>query len=324
MVVNDGRGDWARLMQIGVDVGGTKIEAVVMTGEGEVCWRERVATPQGSYLETVKVISQLVNKAKQETGLSCGHAVGIGTPGALYMPKGGTEACVKNANSTALNGQPLLKDLQQALKCPVRIENDANCFALAEALSGQGTGGQEAVESVFGVILGTGVGGGLVMQNKLLSGRHRIAGEWGHNPLPASQLAYLSDAEKKRPCYCGKYDCIETYVSGPGLALSFSLKYQEDKDSKDILKLVRQQNEAALLVWDNYLDQLAASLAQVVNILDPQIIVLGGGMSLIAEIYQTLAQRMAPYVFTHDFSTPILPAKLGDSAGVYGAAWLST
>lgn len=310
-------------MKLGVDLGGTKIEAIVLDHDGRAVWRERVATPQGDYDGTLGAIVGLVNSAKTKNQLSDTLAVGIGTPGALYFPEAGTEAVMKNSNSTALNGRPLLKDLLRELKCPVFIENDANCFALAEALSGSCQDYKLNAESVFGVILGTGVGGAIVIQQRLLSGRHHIAGEWGHNCLPAQVLNSLPSNERNRSCYCGRKDCIETYLSGPGFVQSYALRFQEQKDSKEIVHLMRQGESKSLEIWDDYLGQLAASLAQVVNILDPEFIVLGGGMSLVPEIYDALASKMQPYVFTQGFTTPILKAKLGDSAGVFGAAWLS-
>lgn len=310
-------------MKLGVDLGGTKIEAIVLENTGSVVWRERIATPQHDYDGTLNAIADLVTRAKVDNSLSASLPIGIGTPGALYFSPEHADALMKNSNSTVLNDRPFLADLRRQLNCQVYLENDANCFALAETLSGCGAELDEKPESVFGIILGTGVGGGIVVHQRLLSGRHHIAGEWGHNTLPTSVLSCLPDGEKTRPCYCGRHDCIETYLSGPGIAKSYALKFHTQKSSKDIIQAMRQKDERALLVWDNYLEQLAASIAQVVNILDPALIVLGGGMSLVSEIYQTLPTRMRPYVFTEDFSTQILPAKLGDSAGVYGAAWLS-
>jgi fructokinase len=310
-------------MKIGVDLGGTKIEAIVLSEQGQVLWRERTETPQGNYEGTLNAIKYLIVRAKSEFILSIHHPVGIATPGALFLDKSQNSLVLKNANSTALNGHPFLDDLKEHLACQVYLENDANCFALAEALSGVGTDQYKIPESVFGVILGTGVGGGLVIQQCLHSGRHHIAGEWGHNTLPASALLALPETERNRLCYCGRKDCIETYLSGPGLTKSYSLRFSEDKNSKDIIDEMRRMDAQACSIWDSYLEQLAASLAQVVNILDPELIVLGGGMSLIPEIYQILPEIIKQHVFTQDFSTPILPAKLGDSAGVFGAAWLT-
>lgn len=309
-------------MKLGIDLGGTKIEGLVLDSKGQECWRKRINTPQGDYRQTLEAIVSLVLEAKRSCGISAAAAVGIGTPGALFLPSGGTKYLMKNCNSTALNGQPLQDDLQDLAGCRFYLENDANCFALAEALSGQGVEMEPAAQTVFGVILGTGVGGGWVIRQQLLSGPHHIAGEWGHNTLPARSLASLPENEKQRICYCGRKDCIETYLSGPGLAQSYRLRAGFSITSRELLRQVRRSEPVALAIWENYLDQLAAALSQVVNIIDPDLIVLGGGMSQIAEIYPTLLQRMQPHVFSERFTTPVLPAKLGDSAGVFGAAWL--
>lgn len=310
-------------MKIGVDLGGTKIETIVLNKQGKAVWRKRTETPQGNYLGTLDAIKHLIDQAKLKFTLSINHPVGIGTPGALFFDKHQKDLVLKNSNSTALNGRPFLVDIKKYLACEVYLENDANCFALAEALSGQGTDLNKVPASVFGVILGTGVGGGVVIHQRLLSGRHHIAGEWGHNALAASALLALPESERNRSCYCGRKDCIETYVSGPGLAKSYRLRFGEDKSSKDIIDGMRNGDAQACLIWHNYLEQLAASLAQVVNILDPELIVLGGGMSQISEIYEALTEKMQQHVFTENFSTLVLPAKLGDSAGVFGAAWLT-
>lgn len=310
-------------MKLGVDLGGTKIEAVVLDEHGLPVWRKRIATPQGDYEGTLTAIKNVIDQAKSAFAIELKHPVGIGTPGALFFDK--DQACyvLKNSNSTALNGQPFLKDLKKLLVCDVYLENDANCFALAEALSGQGIELEKAPESVFGVILGTGVGGGIIVKQRLHRGRHHIAGEWGHNCLPASVLLALSEQERNRPCYCGRLDCVETYLSGPGLQRSYTLRFNKTSDSKKIIDDMREGDVQACAIWDSYLEQLAAALAQVVNIVDPDLIVLGGGMSQIPELYQGLAKKMQQHVFTDNFSTPILPAKLGDSAGVFGAAWLA-
>lgn len=310
-------------MKLGVDLGGTKIECIVLNEEGEALWRKREATPQGHYLETIEVIARLTNEAKQAFQLAPNYPLGIGTPGALFYDQ--QKACfvLRNSNSTALNGKPFLDDLKRRLSSEVYLENDANCFALAEALSGCGKGLMPRPGTVFGVILGTGVGGGIVIDKRLLRGRHHIAGEWGHNKLAASALGALTEQERNRPCYCGRIDCVETYLSGPGLADSFHRRFGINVSSRDIIHMMRAGDVCAKLIWNAYLDQLAASLAQVVNILDPDLIVLGGGLSLIEEIYTELPQKMAPHVFTENFTTPVISAKLGDSAGVYGAAWLA-
>lgn len=310
-------------MKLGVDLGGTKIEAVVLDEQGQTVWRERTATPQGNYDATLDVIKRLTDQAKTEFNLNFNHPVGIGAPGALFFDKKQRCLLLQNSNSTVLNGRPFLHDIKERLACEVYLENDANCFALAETLSGQGAELEETPQSVFGVILGTGVGGGVVIHQRLLSGRNNIAGEWGHNILPASVLVTLPESEKNRACYCGRLDCIETYLSGPGLSNSYRLRFGTKKEAKNIIEEIRQGDSQSDVIWQNYLEQLAASLAQVVNILDPELIVLGGGVSLISEIYEQLPDKMQRHVFTENFTTPILPAKLGDSAGVFGAAWLT-
>lgn len=301
-------------MQLGVDLGGTKIEAIVLDEKGEALWRKRVPTPKDNYECTLASIVQLVTEGKQASGLDHNAAIGMGTPGAETK-----QGVMKNCNSTALNGRSLRADLSQLLNCPIRLANDANCFALAETLSGQGKQyfGEGLPETVFGVILGTGVGGGIIVNGKLLIGANAIAGEWGHNPLP---MAGEPDA---RDCYCGRENCVETFLSGPGLALSYRLYCGEVLAPEQIIEKMRKGHPKAVSVWQQYLQQLALGLAQVVNVLDPSLIVLGGGLSSVPEIYQEIVPKMQPYVFSDTFDTPVLPALLGDSAGVYGAAWLA-
>jgi len=243
---------------------------------------------------------------------------------------------MKNCNSTALNGRFLRKDLSRLLVCPVIIANDANCFALAETYSGQGRAldickpegkpAHEFPDVVFGVILGTGVGGGIVVNGTLLTGPNTIAGEWGHNPVPFNGEALSGSRLEQRSCYCGRVNCVETFLSGPGLALSYQQRFGENLTPEEIIGHMRniesERQESAELIWGEYMQQLAAALAQVVNILDPSLIVLGGGLSAVPEIYRDIVPLMKPHVFTDEFDTPILPALLGDSAGVYGAAWL--
>ncbi len=323
-------------MRLGVDLGGTKIEAVVIDGNGDECWRQRVLTPQGNYDATLGAIAQLVKEGKRIVGIGPSAVIGIGTPGAETK-----DGSMKNCNSTALNGRFLRKDLSQLLNCPVKIANDANCFALAEAHRGrgrqvgvfkaEGESTHQCPGVVFGVILGTGVGGGIVVNGTLLTGPNTIAGEWGHNPMPlkgeASGSARVERVER-RPCYCGRVNCVETFLSGPGLALSYQQRFGETLRPEEIITRMRngegegEDKENAGFIWREYMQQLAVALAQVVNILDPSLIVLGGGLSMVSEIYQDIAPMMKPHVFTDEFDTPILPALLGDSAGVYGAAWL--
>ena len=296
---------------------------IVLGQNDTVLWRKRKPTPAGDYQAILETIVSLVTSAKDKLGIEQSASIGIGSPGALTITNDSQEE-MKNCNSTALNGKPLTKDLAELLSCPVHIGNDANCMVLAEALSGQGKKlfGSVTPESVFGVILGTGVGGGVVVHSKILGGLHSIAGEWGHNDLPLKLLEKLPVQEKGRSCYCGRSDCIETYLSGPGLALSYSLRFKQALTPEKIIQNMQDGEQAAQEIWGQYLDQLANSLANVVNVLDPSLIVLGGGLSQVDEIYSSIHRRMEGAVFTPSFDTPIVPALLGDSAGVYGAAWL--
>ncbi len=268
------------MSRIGIDLGGTKTEAIALDAAGREVFRKRVPTPRGDYAATLETIKALVDEAGE-------GRVGIGIPGALSHATG----LVKNANSTWLIGKPLQQDLERALGREVRIANDANCFALSEATDGAAAG----AEVVFGVILGTGVGGGVVVRGRIVEGANAIAGEWGHNPLPLPR----ADDMPLRPCYCGRAGCIETYLSGPALE--------------------RDGGEPAL---DLYCERLARALAGVINILDPDVIVLGGGVSNIARLYDQVPKLWPPHVFSDHIATRLLPPKHGDSSGVRGAAWL--
>ncbi|MEO5377434.1 MAG: ROK family protein [Magnetococcus sp. DMHC-6] len=297
-------------MRIGVDLGGTKIEAVVLGKNGEIVVRRRIATPKGSYRGTVTAVAQLVEMVAQEAKVAKEIPVGIGIPGTLSAASG----LVKNANSVCLIGQPLDKDLAQALKRPVRLANDANCFALSEAIDGAGAG----YRVVFGVILGTGVGAGVVVEGQLLSGRQGIAGEWGHNPLPWPQ----KDEWPGEPCYCGQRGCIETFLSGPALARSLGEQGDHLQLTKQIVARAEQGDILANQCLIRYENRLARALASVINIVDPDVIVLGGGLSHIDRLYTHIPPLLAHYVFSDTVTTPILPAQFGDSSGVRGAAWL--
>jgi fructokinase len=275
-------------VRIGIDLGGTKIEGVALDDAGAVLMRRRVPTPQGDYRATIAAVAALVHTIESETRLQ--GSVGVGTPGALSRVSGR----VKNANSTCLNGQPLQDDLEAALARPIKLANDANCFALSEAIDGAGQGARV----VFGVILGTGVGGGIVVDGRVLEGPNAIAGEWGHNPLPLPS----GDDLPLRPCYCGRAGCIETYLSGPALE-------QE-----------RTHDEGAAL--DRYEQRLARALAGVINVLDPDVIVLGGGVSNLDRLYDRVPRLWGPYVFSDHVATRLLKHAHGDSSGVRGAAWL--
>jgi fructokinase len=282
--------------KIGIDLGGTKIEALALDGEGRELFRKRVATPRGDYAATISAVSSLVKEIGE-------GSVGVGIPGALSRVTG----LVKNANSTWLIGMPLKQDLEAALGREVRIENDANCFALSEAVDGAGKG----VPVVFGVILGTGVGGGIVVQGKVIQGVNAIAGEWGHNSLP---LPNANDLPLP-PCYCGRAGCIETYLSGPGLSRDHEKLTGERLSPEAIVSLGRQSLE-------RYVERLARALASVINVLDPDVIVLGGGMSNAATLYTEVPRLWSRYVFSDRVATRLAPPVHGDSSGVRGAAWL--
>ena len=295
-------------MRLGVDLGGSKIEIVGLAADGRELLRRRIATPQGDYRATLTAIAGLVAEAEAELGQT--GSVGIGFPGAESLRSG----LIKNANSTCLIGQPLRHDLQTLLRREVRLANDANCFALSEAIDGAG----RDVETVFGVILGTGVGGGIVIRRQVLVGANAIAGEWGHNPLPR-----LAAADQPAPdCYCGHRGCIETYLSGPGLTADHARHTAETLDAASIECRAAAGDAACEATLRRYEDRLGRALAGVINILDPQVIVLGGGMSNMQRLYRHLPACCAPYVFSDAVDTRFLPPVHGDSSGVRGAAWL--
>ena len=295
-------------MRLGVDLGGTKIEIVGLAADGRELLRRRIATPQGDYRATLTAIAGLVAEAEAELGQT--GSVGIGIPGAESLRSG----LIKNANSTCLIGQPLRHDLQTLLRREVRLANDANCFALSEAIDGAG----RDVETVFGVILGTGVGGGIVIRRQVLVGANAIAGEWGHNPLPR-----LAAADQPAPdCYCGHRGCIETYLSGPGLTADHARHTGETLDAASIECRAAAGDAACEATLRRYEDRLGRALASVINILDPQVIVLGGGLSNMQRLYRHLPACCAPYVFSDAVDTRFLPPVHGDSSGVRGAAWL--
>jgi predicted NBD/HSP70 family sugar kinase len=295
-------------MRFGIDLGGTKIELIALGRSGEECWRRRAPTPQGDYRGTLETIWQLVLQAERELGRT--GSVGIGTPGAVSRATG----LLKNSNSVCLNGQPLIEDLERVLERPVRIANDADCFALSEASDGAAAG----LPVVFGVILGTGVGGGIVVHGRLLEGPNAIAGEWGHNPLPWPVAEDLPEPE----CYCGKRGCIETFLSGPGLARDFFQHTGQSLTGPEILARADSGDAAANAAFQRYEDRLARGLAQVINLLDPDAIVLGGGLSNCARLYDEVPKRWGRYVFSDRVDTRLLPPRHGDSSGVRGAAWL--
>ncbi len=295
-------------MRIGIDLGGTKIEGVALDAQGRERARLRAPTPAGDYPGTVGAIARLVGEL--ERLISSTASVGVGIPGTVSPASG----VIKNANSTWIIGRPLDHDLRAALGRPVRIANDANCFAVSEAMDGAAAGRHV----VFGVILGTGVGGGIVVGGRVLTGINAIAGEWGHNPLP-----WMDDGERPgRQCYCGKFGCIETFLSGPGFARDHEEATGQRRPAADIAASAASGDPAAIATLDRYQDRLARALASVINILDPDVIVLGGGMSNIAGLYDSVPRRWRDWVFSDRADTRLARNAHGDSSGVRGAAWL--
>jgi fructokinase len=323
-------------LRLGVDLGGTKIELIALDAGGGEVLRRRVPTPKNDYLATVAAVAALVHQAESELGQ--GGSIGIGTPGATSPASGR----MKNCNSTCLNGRPLQEDLERALNREVRLANDANCLALSEAIDGAAAG----VDSVFGVILGTGVGGGVVVRGHVLKGANAIAGEWGHSPLPYFQFAHAKadrTATGQHPatgeailhpwpsprefdaapaCYCGKKGCIETWLSGPALTADHVRYGGEDLPAHEIVQLANAGYGPCSATLARYEERLARALAGVINLLDPDVIVLGGGLSNIARLYDTVPRLWPRYVFSGRVDTRLVPPKYGDSSGVRGAAWL--
>lgn len=295
-------------MRIGIDLGGSKIEIIALGKAGEVLLRRRVATPQGDYLATLMAVAGLVEDAENELGRL--GSVGVGIPGAESLASG----LVKNANSTCLIGQPLRRDLQALLQREVKLANDANCFALSEAVDGAG----RDAAIVFGVILGTGVGGGIVIDRQVLTGANAIAGEWGHNPLPLP----TADDLPLPPCYCGRRGCIETYLSGPALATDHRLHGGAPLDAIAIAAGAEHGDAGCEASLHRFEERLGRALAGVINLIDPDVIVLGGGLSQIERLYRNLPAACGPHVFSDVFQTRFVPPVHGDSSGVRGAAWL--
>jgi len=296
-------------MRFGVDLGGTKIEIMALDTGGREILRERVATPRGSYEDTVRTIVELVRNTEAKLGRS--GSLGVCIPGAISTKTG----LVKNANSTNLIGHPLDKDLAAALHRSIRMENDANCFTLSEASDGAAMG----AGVVFGIIAGTGVGGGVCINGHIIRGAHSIGGEWGHNALPRPNLSEVTHAQD---CYCGKKGCIETWCSGPALVRLYELHSGKPKALPDIIEAARQGELAAITKLENFYDRFARAISSVVNILDPDVIVLGGGLSNIEALYEELPPRIEHYAFTPEAPPKVVKNKHGDSSGVRGAAWL--
>ncbi len=326
----------ASTLRFGVDLGGTKIELIALGPDGQELLRRRVPTPQNDYLATVSTLAALVRQAEVELGQS--GSVGIGTPGATSPASG----LMKNCNSICLNGRPLKDDLERALDRAVRLANDANCLALSEAIDGTAAG----ANTVFGVIIGTGVGGGVVVRGEILNGVNAIAGEWGHCPLPYFQFADAQadrdhtglhpatgelilhpwpsprELEAAPACYCGKKGCIETWLSGPALAADHVRYGGEDLPAHEIAQLARAGYAPCSATLARYEERLARALAGVINLIDPDVIVLGGGLSNVARLYDTVPRLWPRYVFSDRVDTRLVPPKYGDSSGVRGAAWL--
>ncbi|AQT58918.1 ROK family protein [Cellvibrio sp. PSBB023] len=296
--------------RVGIDLGGTKTEVILLNGKSQELFRTRIPTVRDDYPATLRDIASLVAQAEAAAGQN--HLpVGIGIPGTVSRKTG----FVKNANSTWLNGQPFQRDLSVFLQRDVKVTNDANCLAVSEATDGAGRG----YEMVFAGILGTGCGAGIAYKGAPLVGPNGLAGEWGHNPLPWTSEAELT----ARPCYCGKAGCMETFLSGTGLCRSYQLATGEQVKGHDIVERAAQGEAIAQRVLANYYDQLARGLATVINSLDPDVIVLGGGASNIAAIYTAVPKLLPNYVFGRECDTPIVQAVHGDSSGVRGAAWLN-
>ena len=294
--------------RIGIDLGGTKIEAMAMDEAGHELARHRIHTPRDDYQGTVQAMAGLVQRIEAETGRTA--SVGAGIPGTVSIRTG----LVKNSNSTWLNGQPLHLDLAAILGREIRMANDANCFAVSEATDGAARGRQ----TVFAVILGTGCGGGLAINGHVHVGSNGVGGEWGHNPLP-----YMRPEEFPGPhCYCGKFGCLETWISGTGLARDHKQVTGTALSGPQIIIACEAGDPAAVATMERYEDRVARGLAHLINIVDPDVIVLGGGLSKVERIYQNVPAKLAKYVFGGEVDTPVVQALHGDSSGVRGAAWL--
>jgi fructokinase len=295
-------------VKIGIDLGGTKIEGILLDAAGDEVLRQRVPTPRGDYTATVDAICGLVERL--EAAGSTRATVGIGHPGAISPATG----VLKNANSTWLNGRPLDRDLSHQLSRPVWLANDANCFALSEATDGAAAG----FPVVFGVIVGTGTGAGIVVNGHPVTGANAIAGEWGHNPLPWPR----QDEWPGPPCYCGRSGCIETFLSGPGLAHDFARAAGVTLTAVQVVERANQGDAEAASCLERYVERMARALASVINVLDPSVIVLGGGMSNLSILYERVPALWTPFVFSDRVDTILTGPRHGDSSGVRGAAWL--
>jgi fructokinase len=295
-------------MRLGIDLGGTKIEIASLDDRGHILLRERAPTPKSDYTACIDAMRNLVFSAEEKLGRR--GSVGVAIPGTVSPMTG----LVKNANATALNGHPLDKDLSNALGRPVRVANDANCFVLSEATDGAAAGH----EIVFGIIAGTGIGGGICVHGRVLTGAHAIAGEWGHNPLPRPYAHEMPGPH----CYCGRRGCIESWCSGPAVAAQYHARTGKKLSAYDVAKLSLSGDPVAMITIEEFLDRFARSIAHIVNILDPDVVVMGGGLSNIDMLYGELPSRVESYAFSPQGLTRIVKNKHGDSSGVRGAAWL--
>ena len=299
------------MVRIGIDLGGTKIEGIALDEQGVELVRQRIATPEGNYQGILAAIKSLLEQIEAE--IQQEGSVGICTPGALSFASSPV-GLLKNSNSVCMNGKPVQQDLEVLLQRPVKITNDANCFALSEATDGAARN----AAIVFGVIVGTGVGAGIVVNKQVLNGANAIAGEWGHNPMPWPD----EDELPGLPCYCGKNGCIETFLSGPGMSKNHEMNTGHVLTSRQIVEQAEQGDDACEQSLQRYERRMAKGLAHVINILDPDVIVLGGGMGNIQRLYHNVPELWGDYVFSDTVSTKLLPPEYGDSSGVRGAAWL--
>ncbi len=295
-------------MRIGIDLGGTKIELIALDHQDREHMRIRRPTPAGDYDACIALIAQMVREAESSLQTIC--SIGIGTPGAVSLGSGN----MKNCNSTCLNGRPLQQDIERALQREIRLSNDANCFALSETIHGAAQG----AKLVFGVILGTGVGGGLVINGQIIDGANHIAGEWGHNPLPLLAATDLPGPA----CYCGRHGCIESWLSGPAMSASHQRETGNVLSAEAIVAAAESGDSLCNQTLERYYQRLACALATVINVVDPDVIVLGGGLSNIDVLYNRVPEIWLPYIFSDEVRTKLLPPEHGDSSGVYGAAWL--
>ena len=295
-------------MRIGIDLGGTKIEGIAIADDGTERLRRRIVAPRGDYEHTITAVAGLVNAIEEQTGAR--GTVGIGVPGTISPATG----LIKNSNSTWLNGRPLAEDLSHRLDRPIRFANDANCFALSEATDG----GASGADIVFGVIVGTGTGGGVVIHRQVLVGANAIGGEWGHNPLPGAR----GDESPGPRCYCGRSGCIEQFLSGPALARDYMVSGGPDVTAEEVSARAASGEALADAALGRYEERMARALGSVINLIDPDVIVLGGGLSNIDRLYDRVPLLWSPYIFSDSVTTRLVRAKHGDSSGVRGAAWL--